>query len=47
MYVLGDIGNSEIKIYLVSSQKKIIKRISFSTNNINYNVLKNRINRFC
>jgi len=45
MYILGDIGNSEIKIYLVSSKKKIIKRISFSTNNINYNVLKNRINR--
>jgi type III pantothenate kinase len=31
MYLIGDIGNSEIKICLISSKNKIIKRINFST----------------
>ena len=34
MYLIGDIGNSEIKICLVTSKKKIIKRINFSSNDI-------------
>ena len=34
MYLIGDFGNSEIKICLVTSKKKIIKRINFSSNNI-------------
>jgi type III pantothenate kinase len=33
MYLIGDIGNSEIKVCLVSSKKKIIKKINFSSNN--------------
>ena len=35
MYILGDIGNSETKIFLVSSNNKIIKKIVFSTKTIN------------
>ena len=35
MYIFGDIGNTETKIYLVSSKNKIIKKILFPTNNIN------------
>ena len=40
MYILGDIGNSETKIYLVSSNGKIIKSINISTKKININILK-------
>ena len=35
MYILGDIGNSETKIYLVGSNNVIIKNISLPTNKIN------------
>ena len=34
MYILGDIGNTDTKVFLVSSKKKIIKRLNFSTKNI-------------
>ena len=44
MYILGDIGNSETKIYLVNSNKKIIKRINIPSKNINFNTLKKKIN---
>ena len=27
MYILGDIGNSDTKVFLVNSKKKIIKNI--------------------
>tara|TARA_B100001057_G_scaffold307839_1_gene307930 strand:- start:204 stop:950 length:747 start_codon:yes stop_codon:yes gene_type:complete len=40
MYILGDIGNSETKVFLVSSKYKIIKRINFSSKNINNLILK-------
>ena len=46
MYILGDIGNSETKIYLVNSNKKIIKRINIPSKNINFNTLKKKINKF-
>ena len=39
MYILGDIGNSETKIFLVSKNNKIIKKITISTRDINYNKL--------
>ena len=39
MYILGDIGNSETKIFLVSKNNKIIKKITLSTRDINYNKL--------
>ena len=45
MYILGDIGNSEIKIYLVSSNGKIIKSINISTKKININILKKEIRK--
>ena len=36
MYILGDIGNTETKIFLVSTNNKIIKNLSLSTTDINY-----------
>ena len=48
MYLIGDIGNSEIKICLVNKENKIFKRISFSSTNlslknlnINFKKIKN------
>ena len=35
MIIIGDIGNSESKICFLSSKKKIIKKITFNTKNIN------------
>ena len=35
MYLLGDIGNSETKLCLVSEKNKILKKIIFSTKDIN------------
>ena len=32
MIIVGDIGNSETKVCLVNSKKKIIKRILFDCN---------------
>tara|TARA_B100001057_G_scaffold279815_1_gene280198 strand:- start:788 stop:1534 length:747 start_codon:yes stop_codon:yes gene_type:complete len=34
MYILGDIGNTETKLCLVSKKKKILKKIIFSSKNI-------------
>ena len=42
MYILGDIGNSETKIFLVNSKDKIVKRISFLTNRLNNQVLNKK-----
>ena len=35
MYILGDIGNSETKIFIVSSNCKIIKKVNFTSKDIN------------
>tara|TARA_Y100000591_G_scaffold97205_1_gene82447 strand:+ start:85 stop:831 length:747 start_codon:yes stop_codon:yes gene_type:complete len=35
MYILGDIGNSDTKIFLVNKKDVILKRINFPTKNIN------------
>ena len=43
MYLLGDIGNSETKIFLVSRQNKILKKIIFLTKDINQKKLKKNI----
>ena len=48
MYILGDIGNTETKLYLVSKNKKILKKITFPSKNIsnsrlNYLFKKNKI----
>ena len=36
MYILGDIGNTETKIFLVSTNNKIVKKLYLSTKDINY-----------
>ena len=35
MYILGDIGNSDTKLCLVSSRNKIVKRINFPSKSLN------------
>ena len=40
MYLLGDIGNSETKLCLVSKKNKILKKIIFSTKEINQKKLE-------
>ena len=42
MYILGDIGNSETKVFLVNSNNKILKNINFPTKNINNKILKSK-----
>jgi type III pantothenate kinase len=42
MKILGDIGNSETKIFLVSLNNKIIKQTSFPSKNINNKVLTSK-----
>ena len=46
MYLIGDIGNSEVKISLVSSKKKIIKKINFSSNNMSFTNIRNEFKSF-
>ena len=35
MYIFGDIGNTETKIFLVSNNNKIVKKLNLSTRDIN------------
>jgi len=42
MLLLGDIGNTETKICLINSNSKIIKKIVFSSKNLNNFKLKNK-----
>jgi type III pantothenate kinase len=35
MYILGDIGNTDTKLCLVSAKNKIIKKITFPSKNLN------------
>ena len=44
MYILGDIGNSETKLFLVNSKNRIIKYKSFPSKEINNRVLNNNFN---
>ena len=44
MHILGDIGNSETKVFLVSSKNKIIKNINFSSKKINNKTLNKKFN---
>ena len=39
MYILGDIGNTETKIYLISINNKIIKKLTLLTKEISYTKL--------
>ena len=43
MYILGDIGNSEIKIYLVNSKNRIIKNIVFPSKQIDNKILNQKL----
>ena len=43
MLLVGDIGNTETKICLINSKKKIVKKIIFSSKNITNNQLINKI----
>ncbi len=43
MYILGDIGNSETKIFLVNSKDEILKNINFSTKKINNKILRSKL----
>ena len=43
MYVIGDIGNTETKICVYSTQKKIIKKIILKSNSINSQYLKKNL----
>ena len=42
MFIFGDIGNSETKVFLVSSNNRIIKNINFSSNKINEKTLNSK-----
>ena len=42
MYILGDIGNSETKVYLVNSKSRIIKNTTFMSKKINDKILNNK-----
>ena len=42
MNILGDIGNSETKIFLVNSKNKILKNINFPTKKINEKILNHK-----
>ena len=42
MYILGDIGNSETKVYLVNSKNKIIRNINFQSKQIDNKILNQK-----
>ena len=42
MYILGDIGNSETKVYLVNLKNKIIKNVNFPSKRINNKILNKK-----
>ena len=44
MNILGDIGNSETKVFLVDKKNKIIKSINFPTKIISNKILRNKFN---
>ena len=44
MYILGDIGNSETKVYLINSKENIIRNISFPSKKINNKILNQKFN---
>ena len=42
MHILGDIGNSETKVYLVNSKNKIVKNVNFQSKKINDKILNQK-----
>ena len=45
MIILGDIGNTETKIFILNSKKRIIKKIIFLTQDINLSELKYKLSQ--
>ena len=45
MFIVGDIGNTDTKICLVNSKKKIIRKINFSSKNITGTQLKEKFRK--
>ncbi len=45
MYILGDIGNSETKIFLVNSKNKILKSVNIQTKQINNKTLRSNFKK--
>ena len=45
MYILGDIGNSETKIFLVNSNYKVLKNIILPTKEINNKILRSNFKK--
>ena len=43
MYILGDIGNSDTKIFLINKKNRILKKINLNTKNINNQNLNKKI----
>ena len=43
MFLIGDIGNTEVKIFLFNSKKKILKKFVFKTNLINKKYLSKKL----
>ena len=43
MYILGDIGNSDTKIFLVNKKNRILKKINLNTKNINIQNINKKI----
>ena len=43
MYLIGDIGNTHIKICLFNSKLKLVNKIRFSTNSLNNNYLNKKL----
>jgi len=41
MYILGDIGNTETKLFIVSKKKRILKRITFFSKSVSNTKLNN------
>ena len=46
MHILGDIGNSETKVFLVNSKDKIIKNINFSSKRLDSMILNSKFKNF-
>ena len=42
MNILGDIGNSETKVYLVNQNNRVIRNINFSSKKINNKILNQK-----
>ena len=46
MYLIGDIGNSETKVFLVNNKNKVVKNMNFPSKRINNKILNVKFNYF-